>query len=207
MRIDAWWVLGLAGCGFQIASPGVDPGGDSGTDGPVSDATIDAAVTSDAALDAPGDGPAGSLCTVDTIVASKSYGPSAWIDGTVIPTPPDLVLVVPSSLAVTMGNAGNHCASLVFKRANGSTVRCRYQGGAGQSQPTSADQIEAGMKYAFDRCTEGAACPSANGTPVTITNGRVLLSGDQTPITLHIDNGASSFGTTQVTQPLQRCTP
>ncbi len=196
----------LAGCGFDVPNAGT--GGPSvGDDARPIDAP---SVTADAAVDAPIDAAPPSGCIDRTITARKTYNPSSYQDGTLDPAPPYTKLILPSSLQVTYGNAGNHCAELTFKISDGSLVRCRYQGGSSLSSPTSTlngFEIAKGLEYKFDQCRLGAACPMPNGTQVAILGSGVLLSSDPTPITLHIDNGDSKPLVTEVREGIRRCTP
>lgn len=194
----------LAGCGFDVPN--------AGSGGATDDARpIDApAVTADASIDAPPDAAPPSGCIDNTITARKSYSPSMTQDGMLQPAPPYTQMIVPSSLRVTYGNAGNHCAELTFKISDNSLVRCRYQGGSSLSSPTSAlnpIEIAKGLEYKFDQCRLGAACPSPNGTMIAILGSSVLLANDSTPITLHIDNGDSAPLVTEVREGIRRCVP
>jgi len=187
------WIVALwstFGCGFEIRS-GMEP------------ATVDASAPDAIAADAAKLG-----CIQTELVASKSYGPSSWVDGALAPVAPYLDLVIPPALAVTMGNGGNHCAELGFKLATTTYVRCRYQGGASTSSPTSgANQTEIvnGMSYQFDQCRLGDACPAPTGAPVVLAAGERAELANGTPITLRVDNGDANAGTTQIVQLMQRC--
>jgi hypothetical protein len=88
-----------------------------------------------------------------TVVASRTYRPTRWEDGEA--TIADRALVtVPEALPVTVGNAGNQWAWLTFQRAETfDVVTCRYRGGASVPNPVRADDIAAGQRYVFERCT------------------------------------------------------
>lgn len=195
----------VSACGFE-ATPGstvqdapAEDGRDARDGGiPGIDALLDAPL-----LDASGD------CIDSTITASKTYNPSVTTIGMLVAMPPYNDLIVPSTLSVTMGNSGNHCAELAFKLADNRLARCRYRGGASTSSPTSGTdltEIQNGLRYVFDQCREGAACPSPNGTMLDIDAGEsVALASDLTPITLRIDNGDANAGATVIEHAVRRC--
>jgi len=160
---------------------------------------IDAAV----AIDAPPDAPAG--CIQNALGATKSYIPAFVIDGTLADDPAHRTLVVPGAISITLGNAGNHCTELAFKRSSDNAlIRCRYQGGASVAHVgLNPVEIAKGLRYVLDRCTLGAACPTSNGTQ------QPIAPLDQVPIveeiTLKIDNGDDLAGVTVVSETITRC--
>lgn len=197
--IAAAWVGG--GCGFT-ASGQADGAGGVAYDAHLAstfDAAVVDAVPTDAAIDAP------PTCRQDTVTASKVYLTSTVTDGTLSDDPAHRHLVIPSVLALSLGNAGNHCAELDFKRSSdNTTVRCRYRGGADVAHVgLNPIQIFKGREYVFDQCTLGAACPSLNGTVQTIAvDDQVPITND---ITVKINNGDDQAGPTYLRQTITRC--
>ena len=95
---------------------------------------------------------------VDTIVATRTYRPSAWTDGALDFADGSLV-AVPSSLPVTVGNGGNQWTHLTFvDHDTGEAIRCMYRGGASVPNPVRASDVTAGLAYAWQRC-ERLRCP------------------------------------------------
>jgi hypothetical protein len=189
----------LVGCGFQV--PGQQPGpGDAHTvvdgPGPGIDASVEVA---DAALDAP------AGCIQDVVTATKSYVPAFVIDGTLADDPSHRTLVVPGSLPITLGNAGNHCAELAFKRStDNALIRCRYQGGASVAHVgLNPVEIANGLRYVLDKCTLGAACPTSNGTlqPIAPLAQVPIIES----VTVRIDNGDDLAGVTMISPTITRC--
>jgi len=204
LRMRRVWCPPLAlligACGFTASTNAPADGPPGGGDA----RTIDAAVVADARpADAAIDAPPG--CTDTDVTASKSYIPSVTTDGTLTVTAMYPKLVVPGALSVVFGNAGNQCAQLVFKRSsNNQTVRCRYRGGADVAHVgLNPFQISKGLRYVFDTCTQGAACPSSNGTPEDVAVGEQIPVTEL--ITLHVDNGDDFAGPTVITQPIRMC--
>ena len=113
----------------------------------------------------------------ETLVASRSYSPSAWIDADY--TANDKVgFFVPSELPVTEGDAGGLWAWLSFIRTEeGDLVTCRYRGD------------DTGTAYAFARCTG-----EDDGTVQVVAGDLVSV----TALNLHVQSGCNECGTTQV---------
>jgi len=189
----------IGACGFtaSTSAPADSPPGS--IDAKAIDAPVPDLPPADAAIDAP------PGCIDTDVTASKSYIPSLTTDGMLTVTAMYPTLVVPGTLSVTVGNAGNHCAQLEFKRSStNETVRCRYRGGADIAHVgLNPVQYAKGLRYQLDGCAQGAACPALNGTVETVT------AGDMIPVTetirLHIDNGDDQAGPTIVKQPIRMC--
>lgn len=90
---------------------------------------------------------------VQTVSATKTYCPDAWVDGSVAIAERALV-TVPDELPVTTGNAGNGSAQVTFELNEGGRVTCRYRGGASTSDPCTDEDLQAGLSYRFRRCTD-----------------------------------------------------
>jgi len=59
---------------------------------------------------------------------------------------------IPSSLQVTLGNAGNHEAVLSITRPSGEVVRCSYRGAASSGHPTDVVDRAKGLEYRLASC-------------------------------------------------------
>ena len=129
-----------------------------------------------------------ALPTSIVLVAEKSYGPSRWADG-VFDEAEDLgrdvlfQVVVPEQVPIVAGNAGNHALTIVFDE-DGANIVCSYKGGADVSKPIRSGnpvQIEKGMKYVFQSCSNGTDANSLVSVDATI---RVIVNnGDSTETT------------------------
>ncbi len=99
-----------------------------------------------------------------TLVATHTYHPRAWTDGTTTFTDGALVSV-PASLPVTQGNAGNEWAQLTFvDHDTGVPTRCSYRGGASRANPVGAADVALGLSYVWQSCeTCVAPAPRADG--------------------------------------------
>lgn len=123
-----------------------------------------------------------------TLVASKSYDPSTWFNAEKN-YEYEVSFLIPESIAVTAGNAGNHWTDL--KVMHGETeMTCRYKGGADISKPiaaANASQIEKGLFYHLDSCEDG----SIAGDLITVTDiFLTVANGDKTEtteVTLYLD--------------------
>ena len=177
----------VSGCGFSGSanSPKTDgnAGAEAGSGSGSGSGVIDAgALDAFEFLDAP------RPCTTVTLTATRTY-PTGGTNGTTTLTGHHK-LVVPRTLPVSLGDAGTGCAELDFKRKpDNALLRCRYTGDAQGS-------------FSFAMCTQGAACPSQNGTIETAAVSD-HIEADQ--VAVHIDAGDPSKGTTVVTLPLVVC--
>jgi|GEM_PF-5307668 len=100
--------------------------------------------------------------------ASKTYSPSTWFhDERNLDRP--VAFAVPAELPVTVGNAGNHTATLRFRRG-GDIATCEYRGGADQAHPSGDVQIEKGLRYLLRSCSDGSDAGD------TVTTDYVRLS-------------------------------
>lgn len=109
--------------------------------------------------------------------ASKTYDPSIFYPGDLQLMPPR-TLLVPPLLQVTIGNAGNHQATLQAELEDSSVVTCTYRGGSSQANPQpDTAEWEQGLKYLLESCDDGSQA------------GGML---DVKALHLAIDNGASS---------------
>ncbi|MFO0600108.1 MAG: hypothetical protein U0228_32665 [Myxococcaceae bacterium] len=100
-------------------------------------------------LPSSGGGGGGGTCSgAVTLEAKREYAPTRWTDANANLSFP---VVIPATLPVTTGNAGNKQASLTFTTSSG-TVVCRYVGGSHKAHPTSPVDVAAGLAYVFDRC-------------------------------------------------------
>jgi len=190
----------LGACGFTSSTGTPADSAAASADARLIDARLVDALPADAAVDAP------PGCVDNDVTASKSYFPvTSTNDGSLTVNATYPKLVVPGALSVVVGNAGNHCAQLVFKHSGtNQTVRCRYQGGADVSHVgLNPFQIAKGLRYELDGCAQGAACPTLNGTPETVTAGMMVLVTET--ITIHVDNGDNQAGPTIITQPIRMC--
>jgi hypothetical protein len=113
------------------------------------------------------------------IAASRSYGPSRWIDGSATFTPA-LNFAVPASLTTVTGDAGEGAVTLAIAGANALTI-CRY---------TAADESHGSSSqphtYRFAGC---------RGTGGAVAAGTIVAS---TGVLLHVDSGKARAGTTTV---------
>lgn len=136
-----------------------------------------------------------------TLTASKTYGPSNWTDG-MLDLCTEQEFLVPSSIPVTAGNAGNHWATLGFNAviANSTiATTCVYQGGSDQAHPVGEEQLALGMSWEFVGCFEdydGSTPPTQNATAMDVGDSFVTDI-----VTLHV-NGDSEQGTTEATLTL-----
>lgn len=107
---------------------------------------------------------------VQTVVASRTYRPTRWEDGEV--RIEHLARVtIPSSLPVSVGNAGNQWAWLTFERhGSEDVVSCRYRGAASTPNPSAPAELAAGLRYELERCTGTAdgALPIRGGDRVEV---------------------------------------
>jgi hypothetical protein len=127
------------------------------------------------------------------LVATHTYSPSRWIDGTITFAEGALV-AVPDVLPVTEGNAGNQWARLTFvDHDTGEPTRCSYRGGASTANPTRPSDIARGLTYVWDRC-ETCVYDSRGRcdyeTDASIVVGTVL---DVDSAELHVQQGSSRF--------------
>lgn len=99
-------------------------------------------------------GGGGGTCTPRRVElqASRTYHPTGWSDGHA-DLSPAAALVVPASLDVAEGNAGNFMARLTFTRAGLEPLTCFYKG-ATAPHPESPAEVEAGLRYVFHHCTD-----------------------------------------------------
>ncbi len=115
-------------------------------------------------------------CSNLELSASKTYGPSTWFDGEACICEPTTFLL-PAELPVSDGNSGNHWTDVIFEEG-GEEILCRYRGGADQAHPSSPNQIEKGLRYVFDFCTDGRVAGDAFTTQylrVYLANGDSYL--------------------------------
>jgi hypothetical protein len=128
-----------------------------------------------------------------TVVASRTYSPSVWTDGTLSFAAGALV-AVPAALPVTVGNAGNQWTRLTFvDHDTGEPTRCSYRGGASTANPTGTADIARGLSYAWQRCetcTYDARGACVFETDPAIVVGTVL---DVDSMELHVQHGSSRF--------------
>lgn len=201
MRVFAFGVVLLSACSFTAPDGATNaPPADTPQGTPL-DASDNPGLPDASAV--PPDAPPG--CTNVTLQAMKSYGgASTNTPGTYDLGATPQRFKIPFNLPVVEGNAGNHCASLVFKLDDNRTVRCRFRGGASVSHVgTDVVQYALGLNYIFDRCTEGAACPSSNGSNVDVGFDRVVDAKET--LTLAIDNGDSDLDPTTVRVTIAVC--
>lgn len=199
MRRFASGVLVLSACSFTAPGGAAQAPPADTSQGP-SDAPDDPVLPDAAAI--PPDAPPG--CTNITLEAVKSYSASTNTPGTHdLGTTPKR-FQIPFNIPVVDGNAGNHCASLVYKTPDNRTVRCRFRGGASVSHVgTDVLQYALGLNYIFDRCTEGAACPTSNGTNVDVGFQRIVDAKET--LTLAVDNGDSDLDPTTIRVTIAVC--
>jgi len=113
----------------------------------------------------------------ETLVASRSYSPSAWTDADYTVNG-RVGFFVPAELPVTEGDAGSGWAWLTFTRfEEGDLVTCRYRGN------------DTGTAYAFARCTG-----EDDGTVPVVAGDMVSVS----TLNLHVHSGCNECGTTRV---------
>ncbi|MCX5742033.1 MAG: hypothetical protein NT062_06000 [Proteobacteria bacterium] len=74
---------------------------------------------------------------------------------------------------------------------------------ASQAHPNNPTQALRGLRYNFGGCTTGAACPSPNGTSDPLIAD--ALVGVEETFTVHVDNGDSYVGPTQVVAHVRVC--
>ena len=196
-----------AACGFSAPNSAANDGSSGARDAGEGDAPLlDGLVPVDSGIDAPPDAPPPPGCITNTVRASRTYLPSSSSNGVVMPQAPYQWLVVPAELPIEFGNAGNHCASVELTNANNELVRCRYRGGA-DIGTTFGNLVQSlkGLRYVFDGCTLGAACPSLNGVSVAITAGQRVEMASSSPVTVHIASGDGSQGPTIIRVGVERC--
>jgi hypothetical protein len=90
-----------------------------------------------------------SLEKVYHLIAAKSYSPSQWKHDSV-ELPLGGWFLVPESIHIVEGNAGNHRAQIYFDE-----VVCSYKGGSAQSRPMGPVQWERGLVYKLEHCSQG----------------------------------------------------
>lgn len=128
-----------------------------------------------------------------TVVATHTYSPSRWTDGTIAFTDGALV-AVPDVLPVTVGNAGNQWARLTFvDHDTGEPIRCSYRGGASTANPTRPSDIARGLTYAWDRCETCRYDSRGRCTYETDASIVVGTTLDVDSLELHVQQGSSRF--------------
>jgi hypothetical protein len=212
----------FAGCQFDESGLA---GGDADLPGSPDASTLDAAVTADAPpgspdaaspIDAPAGTPDAALtpdaaCPPVILTASKSYQPvTTWMPDVRNYAPDHIDFAVPAMLAVTLGNAANHCSYLEWSDGT-DRIECAYKGGASVTH-VDGDPIQTalGLSYPLVECRSGQvrmfpACGNGNAGTVL-----PLAAGDPTAaesISLTV-NGDSWEGTTEATAVLEgSCDP
>ncbi|MGH7281595.1 MAG: hypothetical protein ACRELY_08745 [Polyangiaceae bacterium] len=115
-----------------------------------------------------------SGCREVALVASKTYHPTKYFDANLTLAAPD-TFVLPATIAVLNGNAGNHSNKVELTFSNGSKSRtCKYFGLAQTPHPVLPSDRAKGLEYGDPTC--------AGGTK----------AGDEfqaTSFTLHVDDG------------------
>lgn len=129
-----------------------------------------------------------------TLTAEKSYDPSNWIDAET-ELCIDGTFILPSSIPVTSGNAGNHWLQLTFDD-NETSVTCLYQGGSSQAHPNDAGQLALGMNWNFEGCYDNFNGAIPANQPANSYGAGDSFTTDYLHLTL---NGDSNQGTTQGT--------
>jgi hypothetical protein len=95
--------------------------------------------------------------TTQTLTATRTLAPTHFTDG-VASWDAGAYATIPTTLPVTVGNAGNGWAWVTLAPEAGATaslgysVRCRYRGGARSDDPDTASEIAAGANYTFVDC-------------------------------------------------------
>lgn len=86
--------------------------------------------------------------TAVELVASKSYTPVAFANANHKVTKLSIV-TVPKQIDVITGNAGNNSATLIV-----GLIGCVYKGGSPVSHPVTPEDVQAGMAYTLQYCTQ-----------------------------------------------------
>lgn len=144
--------------------------------------------TDDGTTGTTGDGSTGSTSEGDELAstgpqdgavvvkASKTYDPTMFYPGDLALTPAR-TLLLPPALQVTVGNAGNHAATLRAELTDASAVTCTYRGGSSQANPQpNTNEWQDGLEYLLEVCDDGSQA------------GAML---DVEALHLAIENGAS----------------
>jgi hypothetical protein len=121
--------------------------------------------------------------------ATRTYSPSRWTDGS-LSYPLGAQVVIPASMPVTVGNAGNQWTWLTLTESgSGETIRCKYRGGASKANPTSRRDIERGETVTLDQCQR------AGSRDRWITDAALVAGAELevTEVELHVQNGSSRF--------------
>ena len=117
------------------------------------------------------------------VTASRFYSPSEWIDGS-LDVDGTSTVVIPESIPVVVGNAGNQWLHVDLVQADGTEASCRYRGGASRPNPSNPADIEAGLAYHFVRCTCGTGNDIEAGDEVEVSE-----------LTVHVQSGSHRFPT------------
>lgn len=87
-----------------------------------------------------------------TLDGTRYYRPTSWDDGRVEYTD-GAAVVIPETMPVVEGNAGNGRTTLTFTlHETGERVRCDYRGGARTAMPRTPRDIAAGLTVHLQRC-------------------------------------------------------
>ncbi len=109
--------------------------------------------------------PSADSCTVavaETLhsgVARKTYNPGTWYDVS-FSLAKSVYVEVPAELPVILGNAGNHRAWLYITDSMGNKDTITYRGGSSQAHPVGSVQIAKGLKYHFNKGSNGLVAGS-----------------------------------------------
>lgn len=127
-----------------------------------------------------------------TLTATRTYSPSRWQDDS-LSFAHGAQVVIPASMQVTVGNAGNQWTWLTMTEADsGESIRCKYRGGASKANPTSRRDIERGETVTLVQC-QRLQRPNACGrwsTDATLVAGTEI---EVSEIALHVHSGSSRF--------------
>ena len=137
--------------------------------------------------------PGVSPCSFAQLNASKQYNPTVFNDGNVSFCSP-VTLLVPQTISVTSGNAGNHWSFIRYTNQNGQNITLVYRGGSSQAHPAGTTQINLGQRWNFFGAYlnyNGALPPNQ---PTTGLQANQPFTTSALRLTV---NGSHRFGTTE----------
>jgi hypothetical protein len=114
--------------------------------------------------------------TYMSLIASKTYSPEVSNQHDlrqITETEGAMEIVLPETITVLEGNAGNHYVFLDIIEDSNNKIRCYYQGGSEEAYPlqtvTTQEQVDRGLVYEFHHCTH------SNDGVLNLTYGDTLL--------------------------------
>lgn len=137
--------------------------------------------------------PGVSPCSFAQLNASKQYNPTVFNDGNASFCSP-VTLLVPQTITVTSGNAGNHWSFIRYTNQNGQNITLVYRGGSSQAHPAGTTQINLGQRWNFFGAYlnyNGALPPNQ---PATGLQANQPFTTSALRLTV---NGSNRFGTTE----------